>query len=120
MSDIRISLDLKVMLAQQSAREIERTGRSFQEVVDSASVSAYQAGLTAPWGADGDHLKTEQRLKEAVVAGCTHFTYDAPLPLDDATLLEHEKPVAGLRNLRKDVAGEKHGVVAADRLGHGF
>lgn len=67
---------LRVMLAQQSAREIKRTHRSFREVVECASISAREAGLDAPWGADGDHLKTESDLKEAAAAGCTHFTYD--------------------------------------------
>ncbi len=52
------------------------TGRSFQQVVDDASVSAYRAGLKIPWGADGDHLKTKPSLKEAVSAGCTHLTFD--------------------------------------------
>lgn len=67
---------LNVMLAQQSAREIERTRRSFQEVVNSATLSAYEARLTRPWGADGDHLKTDDDIRAAVQAGCTHFTYD--------------------------------------------
>ena len=67
---------LSVMLAQQSARELERTGRTFQHVVDTATISAYKAGLTVPWGADGDHLRTAEELTAAVNAGCTHFTYD--------------------------------------------
>lgn len=67
---------LSVMLAQQSAREIERTHRTFQDVVDSATVSAVEAQLTQPWGADGDHLRNETEVMEAARAGCTHFTYD--------------------------------------------
>jgi hypothetical protein len=67
---------LNVMLAQQSAREIERTGRSFQDVIDSASQAAYEAGLKIPWGADGDHLRSERELASAAHAGCTHFTFD--------------------------------------------
>ncbi len=67
---------LNVMLAQQSAREIERTRRSFQDVVDSATLSAHEARLARPWGADGDHLKTDAHLRAAAAAGCTHFTYD--------------------------------------------
>jgi len=69
-------LDLKVMLAQQSVREIERTKRSFQEVLDSATVASYLAGLKLPWGADADHLKKESEIEEAARAGFTHFTYD--------------------------------------------
>ncbi len=66
---------LNVMLAQQSAREIERTRRTFQQVVDSATLSARSAGLDR-WGADGDHLKTDADIAAAARAGCTHFTYD--------------------------------------------
>lgn len=70
------------MLAQQSAREIERTGRSFQDVIDSATVSAFEAGLQRPWGADGDHLRNEQEVTAAAEAGCTHFTYDVTAELE--------------------------------------
>jgi len=73
--------NLNVMLAQQSAREIERTGRSFREVVDCATISSYEANLTTPWGADGDHLRNEEELKAAIAAGCTHFTYDVTAEL---------------------------------------
>lgn len=72
---------LKVMLAQQSAREIERTGRSFQDVIDSASASAFEAPLEKPWGADGDHLRNEHEVTAAARAGCTHFTYDVTADL---------------------------------------
>lgn len=43
-------LGLNVILAQQSAREVERTGRTFQDVVDRATWSAFEAHLTLPWG----------------------------------------------------------------------
>jgi len=59
---------LHVMLAQQSAREIERTGRSFQDVIDSATISAHRAGLRLPWGADGDHLRNEKEVTAAARA----------------------------------------------------
>ena len=74
---------LNVMLAQQSAREIERTGRSFQDVIDSATVSAFEAGLKLPWGADGDHLRNEKEVTAAARAGCTHFTYDVSAELKE-------------------------------------
>lgn len=74
---------LHVMLAQQSAREIERTGRSFQDVIDSATISAFQAGLKLPWGADGDHLRNEKEVTAAARAGCTHFTYDVSAELKE-------------------------------------
>ncbi|OIN95720.1 hypothetical protein AUJ66_08480 [Candidatus Desantisbacteria bacterium CG1_02_38_46] len=57
---------LNVMLAQQSSREIERTGRSFRDVIDSATISAYETKLIIPWGADGDHLRNEKEVEDAV------------------------------------------------------
>ena len=72
-----------VMLAQQSAREVERTGRSFQDVVDRASWSAFEAHLTTTWGADGDHLRTADHVRAAAEAGCTYFTFDPSEKITD-------------------------------------
>jgi len=69
-------LGLNIMLAQQSLREIERTGRSFFDVINSATAAAYITGLKSAWGADADHLKEESHIEEAVNAGFTHYTYD--------------------------------------------
>ncbi len=76
-------LAVGVILAQQSAREVQRTGRTFQEVVDRASWSAFEAHLTRPWGADGDHLMTEDHVRAAAGAGCTYFTYDPSEEITD-------------------------------------
>ena len=92
---------LNVMLAQQSAREIERTQRSFQEVVDSATLSAHAAGLALPWGADGDHLKTDADIRAAVKAGCTHFTYDVSHELAQGVGAVVAKVVAMVRLTRR-------------------
>jgi len=67
---------LNVMLAQQSARELERTKRTFSDVIESAIISAYEANLTLPWGADGDHLRKDTEVQNAAESGCAHFTYD--------------------------------------------
>ncbi|OGS22656.1 MAG: hypothetical protein A2252_03500 [Elusimicrobia bacterium RIFOXYA2_FULL_39_19] len=69
-------LGVQVVLAQQSARELERTNRTYENVIDLGTYSSYTANLTLPWSADGDHLKTEEHIKMAVAGGCTHFTYD--------------------------------------------
>lgn len=95
---------LRVMLAQQSAREIERTGRSFQEVIDSATLSAYQAGLKMPWGADGDHLRNEREVTAAAQAGCTHFTYDVTSDLKNGLEAVVDK-VVNLFNLTRGIKG---------------
>jgi len=71
------------VLAQQSVRELELTGRSYEEVLDSATWAVFQEGFTNPWGADGDHLKTESWVKKAVSLGYTMITADISEYIND-------------------------------------
>lgn len=64
------------VLAQQSARELDLTDRKFEDVLDSASWAVFQEGYTSPWGADGDHLKTEDWVRSALEIGNTMITAD--------------------------------------------
>jgi len=64
------------LLAQQSARELHRTSRSFKEVMDAAVLGCFQEGYKGGFGADADHIKELHRLREAVSAGFTFFTID--------------------------------------------
>jgi tagaturonate epimerase len=64
------------VLAQQSVREITLTGRSYNDVLDAASWACFQEGYKKPWGADGDHLKTEEWVKLALKTGFTMITAD--------------------------------------------
>ncbi len=64
------------VLAQQSVRELDLTGRSYEEVLDSSTWAVFQEGYTGSWGADGDHLKTEEWVKKALEAGFTMITAD--------------------------------------------
>jgi len=64
------------VLAQQSARELDLTNRKFEDVLDSASWAVFQEGYTSPWGADGDHLKTEDWVRSALKIGNTMITAD--------------------------------------------
>ena len=75
---------LAPVLAQQSARELERTGRTFAEVLDAATWGAVEAGWTSAWGADADHLRTEAEVAEALNAGFTMLTLDPSAHLDTA------------------------------------
>jgi hypothetical protein len=81
---IRIMKRFRVapVLAQQSIRELELTGRSYGDVIDSATWAVFQEGYTLPWGADGDHLKTTDWVSRAVRAGCTLITADLSDHLD--------------------------------------
>ena len=67
---------VKPVLAQQSIRELERTGRQAEEVMDAAVWAVFQEGYTDGFGSDADHLKTPQDIDRMVTAGFTMFTFD--------------------------------------------
>ncbi len=64
------------VFAQQSIREMTRTGRSAQQVVDDATWGALEAGWTDGYGADADHLKATADATACAAAGFTFFTID--------------------------------------------
>jgi hypothetical protein len=64
------------VLAQQSPRELELGGRTYRDIIDPATWAVFQEGFTEPWGADGDHLKTVEWVKEAVSQGFSMITAD--------------------------------------------
>jgi hypothetical protein len=64
------------VLAQQSVRELELTGRSYEQVLDASTWAVFQEGYRHPWGADGDHLKTEEWVRTALRLGFTMITAD--------------------------------------------
>ncbi len=64
------------ILAQQSIRELERTHRTPQEVVDCATVSAFQEDLQSGFGADADHLKSTRDIDRVSGAGFGWYTLD--------------------------------------------
>jgi hypothetical protein len=64
------------VFAQQSVRELARTRRSFPEVLDAATWGVLRAGWPAGYGADADHLKEPEDVRDAAGAGFTTFTLD--------------------------------------------
>ncbi len=68
--------DVVPVLAQQSIREMTRTGRTPEQVMDDATWAVFQEGYTGGFGSDADHLKTEQDIRNTVAAGFTGFTVD--------------------------------------------
>lgn len=64
------------VFAQQSIREMDRLGRSAQEVLDDATFGCVEAGWTGPVGADTDHIKTTEGIDRGLAAGFTTFTLD--------------------------------------------
>jgi hypothetical protein len=64
------------VFAQQSIREMTRTGRSPQAIVDDATWGSFEAGWRDGQGADADHLKAAADLTACAAAGFTMFTID--------------------------------------------
>ncbi|MDR1177124.1 MAG: tagaturonate epimerase family protein [Treponema sp.] len=64
------------VFAQQSIRELNLTGRTYEEVLDAASFAVFKAGFTKTWGADGDHLKTPEDIEHALSLGYSMITLD--------------------------------------------
>lgn len=75
---------IRPIYAQQSIREMGRTGRTPQAVMDDATWGAFEAGHDGPLGADADHLKTADDVRATAAAGFTLFTFDPGDRVDDA------------------------------------
>ncbi len=68
--------DFFPVLAQQSIRELSRTIRTADEVMDAAVWAVLQEGWTNGFGSDADHLKTTEDIDNMMNAGFTMFTFD--------------------------------------------
>lgn len=74
---------IRPIFAQQSIREMTRTGRTPQQVLDDATWGAFQAGWTGGVGADADHLKTREDIDRLAAAGFSFFTLDPSGQVDN-------------------------------------
>lgn len=88
---------------QQSIREMVRTGRTPQQVMDDALQGAESAGWTGPIGADADHLKTPADIDATAAVGFTFFTLD-PSGYVDQHVDDYSEP--DLREKFGAIAGE--------------
>jgi tagaturonate epimerase len=64
------------IFAQQSMREMTRTGRDPQQVMDDATWGVFEEGWQGGLGADADHLKSTDDIDACLGAGFTLFTID--------------------------------------------
>ncbi len=81
----------KPVLAQQSIRELTRTNRTPEEVMDAAVWAVFQEGYHEGFGADADHLKTTDDIDLMVQNGFRMFTFDpGEYVHNEADLLEDE------------------------------
>jgi tagaturonate epimerase len=68
--------EIAPIFAQQSIREMTRTGRTPQQVMDDATWGIFAEGWRAGVGADADHLKTAADIDACAAAGFTFYTID--------------------------------------------
>jgi hypothetical protein len=98
---------LRPILAQQSIRELERTDRTAEEVMDAAIWAAFQEGYKKGFGADADHLKTPEHIDRMIQAGFTFFTFDpSAYVVNEAAILPDEELAIRLRSLPRNVLAD--------------
>ncbi len=92
--------EFKPILAQQSIRELTRTKRTPDEVMDASVWAVFQEGYKDGFGSDADHLKTKEDIDLMINAGFTMFTFDpSEFVINEADSLEIselEKKAEGL------------------------
>ncbi len=67
---------IQPIFPQQSIREMSRTQRTPEQVMDDAFKGARAAGWLGPIGADADHLKAPEDVDATAAVGFTFFTID--------------------------------------------
>jgi hypothetical protein len=72
------------VLAQQSIRELNLTGRTYADVLAAVVWAVFQEDYTDGYGADGDHLKTAAEVRMALDHGYTMITLDCSEQIDNA------------------------------------
>lgn len=96
--------DFKPIFAQQSIRELTRTQRTADDVLDAAVWAVFQEGYQGGFGADADHLKTNEDIDRLTAAGFTTFTFDpGEYVNNDADILSE----ADLKKKAQDIPWEK-------------
>ena len=81
---IRAAGSIAPIFAQQSIREMTRTGRTPQQVMDDATWGIFQEGWQQGMGADADHLKTTDDIDRCAAAGFTFYTIDPGEHVDNS------------------------------------
>ena len=88
---------------QQSIREMGRTERSPEGVMEDALRGVHLTGWDGLTGADADHLKTPEDVDRTATAGFTFFTIDPSEHVDQQADQYNDKELAGKF---ADIAGE--------------
>ena len=97
--------DAKPVFVQQSIRELDLTGRRYEDVLDAATFAVFREGYRDGFGADGDHLKKPEDIEYALGLGFTMITLD----LSDHIKAGGEGDISGVKDIylgRKFDVGE--------------
>jgi hypothetical protein len=106
--------DIAPIFAQQSIREMSRTGRTPVEVMDDATWGILAEGWRDGVGADADHLKTPEDVDACLSAGFSFFTVDPGDHVDSRADAAADRdlwaavaalPWDGLEDTSKDLKG---------------
>ncbi len=87
---------VRPVFAQQSIREMDRLGRSPQQVLDDATFGCVEAGWYGSVGADADHLKSTDDIDRCLAAGFSMFTIDVGDHVGTPPETPTDKHLAGL------------------------
>jgi hypothetical protein len=87
--------DARPVFVQQSIRELDLTGRRYEDVLDSASFAVFRDGWKEGFGADGDHLKKPEDIEYALSLGFTMITLD----LSEHIKSEGMADISGVRDI---------------------
>jgi hypothetical protein len=85
------NLDVRPILAQQSIRELNLTGRDYGQVLADAVWAVFQEGYQGGFGADGDHLKSAAEVRMALDHGFTMITLDCSEHIHNLTAADETK-----------------------------
>jgi hypothetical protein len=95
--------DFAPIFAQQSIREMQRTNRTPAEVMDAARSALSAEGYGGEWGADADHLKTPDDVRQTAAAGYCFFTIDPSAHVaNDADRMAPDALAAAVSAMVKD------------------
>lgn len=90
--------DVFPIFAQQSVRELDMTGRTYEDVIDSAAYAVFQEGYKKGYGADGDHLKTKDDITKELAIGATMITLDSSEKIDNTIITLDQAEIAAKYN----------------------
>ncbi len=96
------NLAVRPILAQQSIRELNLTGRDYGQVLADAVWAVFQEGYQGGFGADGDHLKSAAEVRMALEHGFTMITLDCSEHIHNLTAAETDRIDALYRALAAD------------------